>query len=167
MPGKQPLHYYLCSRVLKLSQLKGALYKPNWQLIALLIFSFFLHVFANIKIRLFKRKQARSVYIISDKDFAKNGDISSMDNRAISDFVTNILGVVAIFMFVLSTSIINWISPKMFNTSPYYLIFYVIHHVTPFVMTGTILLPYYIRHPPLHKTIYREIKLNFKYFVFS
>jgi len=49
MPGKQPLHYYLCSRVLKLSQLKGALYKPNWQLIALLIFSFFLHIFANIK----------------------------------------------------------------------------------------------------------------------
>jgi hypothetical protein len=143
--------------MLKLSQLKDASsYKPNWQLTFLMIISFFLHIFANIKIRLYKRKQARSVSIISNSDFAKNGDISSMDNRALSDFVTNILGVWASFIMLLSMFIINWISPEKFNIYPYYLIFYLVHHVSPFFLMGTILLPYYVRHPPLQKTIYRE-----------
>ncbi len=164
MPGKQPLHYYLCSQMLKLSQLKDASsYKPNWQLTFLMIISFFLHIFANIKIRLYKRKQATSVSIISNSDFAKNCDISSMDKRALSDFVTNILGVWASFIMLLSMYVINLISPEKFNTYPYYLILYLVHHVSPFFLMGTILLPYYVRHPPLQKTIYRELKLNFQY----
>ena len=162
MPGKQPLHYYLCSQMLKLSQLKDASpSKPNWQLTFLMMISFFLHIFANIKIRLYKRKQARSVSIISNSDHAKNSDISSMDNRALSDFVTSMLGVGAAFFFVIATSFINRIPPKKFNNYPYYLIYYFIHLIAPLFIYGTMLLAYYFHHPPLHKTIYRQMKMSF------
>jgi hypothetical protein len=165
LPGRQPLNYYVCSNKLKVSLIDEPDFKLNWQLTFLQLFSLFLHVFANVRIKLYKVKQERSVFVISNLDHNKNGDISSIDNRAISDFVTNVLAVLATSSFGITTSLVNWTSPKMFNVYPYYLIVYFMHFVVPFLITGTIALLYYIRHPPLRKTIYREIKLRFKNYV--
>ena len=164
LPGRQLLNYYLCSRLLKLSQLKDPFYKPNWQLSALLISSFLLHTCANVKIKLYKRKVTRSVFVISNAEHLKNSAISFVDNRAISNFVTSICGVVASAGFILSTSTVNIISPEKFNFYPYYLIFYFLHNIGPFIITGAILLPYYVRNPSLKKMIYRELKMNFRCF---
>ena len=214
LPGRQPLNFYLCSNLLKLSQVDDPSFKLNWQLTFLQIFSFLLHTFANVKIKLYKKKQEETVVVVISnfdkdkkdknkkdedridknkkdkdkykkdkdkkdkdkckkdkdkkdkdkckKDKDKNNDISSIDNRAISDFVTNVLSIVATSSFGITTSLVNWTSPKMFNVYPHYLIVYFMHFVVPFLITGTICLLYYIRHPPLRKIIFREIKLNFK-----
>ena len=125
------------------------------------IFSFFLHAAVNVKIKLYKRQQQTSVIVITQSDLAKDVEINSIDNRALSDFLTNVFGVAVTSSFGITTTLVNRTSPADFNEFPGFLLVYFMHFVVPFLITGTIAVLYYIRNPALRKTLYRELKPYF------
>ena len=110
------------------------------------------------RIKVYKKKQQKNaVFVISNFENMKTVEITFLDNRAISDFVSNVFGVIATSSFGITTSIVNQTSPFKFNNYPYYLLVYYMHFIVPFLISGTISLLYFIRHPPLRKAIHREV----------
>jgi hypothetical protein len=113
------------------------------------------NLFSISRIKLYKNKQLKNaVFVISN---LKSVDITSLDNRAISDFISNVFGVIATSSFGITTTLVNKTSPYKFNQYPYYLLVYYMHFIVPFLISGTISSLYFIRHPPLRKAIHREV----------
>jgi hypothetical protein len=67
-------------------------------------------------------------------------------------------------LFGTTTTAVNRTNPADFNKFPSYLLVYFMHFVVPFVITGTISLLYYARHPPLRKMLYRELRTKLLHF---
>ena len=115
LPGRPPLHYYLCSNKIDLSQLDKLPFKLNWPLLSLLTISFAIHIFVNVKVKIMKVKQQRSIDALTFSDKLKFGDILSMDNRSISDFFTSFMTVGVPCSFFLTLVLINRVNPIEFN----------------------------------------------------
>jgi hypothetical protein len=77
-------------------------FKQNWPLLLLLLLSFLIHIFVNVKIKILTVKQKRSSNVPTYSDHLKFGDILSMENRSISDYMTSFLTVAAISFFLIS-----------------------------------------------------------------
>jgi len=127
LPGRPPLHYYLCSNKIDLLQLDKLPYKLNWPLLSLLAISFAIHIFVNVKVKILKVKQQRSTEALTFSDKLKFGDISSIDNRSISNFLTSFLTVAAPGSFFVSLLVINRSNPIEFNkvTKPFSVSLYI------------------------------------------
>ena len=68
------------------------------------------------RIKVYKKKQQKNaVFVISNFENMKTVEITFLDNRAISDFVSNVFGVIATSSFGITTSIVNQTSPFKFN----------------------------------------------------
>jgi hypothetical protein len=111
LPGRQPLHYHLCSS-LQLDDLES---KANWSLMLLLIFSLVIHIFVNVKIKILKLKKQKSHDVITFSDHLKSVDITLIDKQSISDFLTSFLSIAASSFLIIVSFIINWINPLEFT----------------------------------------------------
>jgi hypothetical protein len=105
--GRHPLHYHLCANL----PLDDLPFKTNWPLTILLILSFAIHIFVNGKIKLLNLKQKQSFDVRTFADHLKFGDISSMDMRSMSDYLTGFVTVAIISLFLISTAHINSENP--------------------------------------------------------
>jgi hypothetical protein len=92
-------------------QLNNLPVRVNWPIVLVLIFSFSIHIFVNIKIKLFKVKQKHSSNVLTFPEHLKFGDLTSMDNRTISDFLTNLLTAAAVSTIFMTSLIINRTNP--------------------------------------------------------
>jgi hypothetical protein len=90
-------------------------FKPNWSLLLLQAVSFAIHIFVNVKIKILKVQQKRSANVLTFSDQMKLGDIISMDNRSISDYLTSFLSVTAASSFVITTTVTSRKNPIEFN----------------------------------------------------
>ncbi len=160
-PGRQPFNYYLCRNSIKTSDLVNPSIKINWQALVVLIFSAVIHVYIKIRIKYYKYSTTYSVPIISKGEFLKNLEIMDIEEKSISGLVTNVINVILIFASFLFSSTINSMDPDKANTDSFYLVIYFYDLLFPCMLLGTITITYYLRHPPLRKTIYREIICNF------
>ena len=158
MPGRQPFNFHLCTNSIETSDNPYA--KINWQALVVFIFSFIIHVCVNLKIQYYKCSTSHSVPIISRKEFIKDLGITDIDNNSISGLVTNVLNVVLIFTSFLFSSYVNNMDPGKANTDSFYYIIYFYNLLYPCISLGTITFTYYVSHPPLRKTLYREIISN-------
>jgi hypothetical protein len=115
LPGRQPLQYNLCVNKIDFLQLADSEFKPNWSLLLLQAVSFAIHIFVNAKIKILKVQQKRTANVLTFSDQMKFGDIMSMDNRSISDYLTSFLSVSAASSFVITTTGTSRKNPIEFN----------------------------------------------------
>ena len=115
LPGRQPVNYYLCTNQSDFSQTDNSSIKLNWSLMLVQILSFAVHVFVNVKIKILTAKQRRSLDVLTVADQQKFGDISLMDSRSISDFLTTFLTVASSSSFIIAVFIVNRTNPLEFN----------------------------------------------------
>ncbi len=110
LPGRQPLHYYLCTN---LQPDKDSQFKQNWPTLILQVVSLSIHIFVNVKIKILNKKQIKSVQQLTFSE--------QMESQSISDFLTSLLVVVASSSFLITSSIINNAHPYEFNKVRFYL----------------------------------------------
>ena len=84
--------------------------------------------------------------------------ITSTESNAISDLSTNAVNVVLFCSTGLISTLANNMDTAKANVYPFYLFVYFFHFIYPPVMLGTLSLVYYLRHPPLRNTIFRELR---------
>ncbi len=118
LPGRQPLHYYLCTN---LQPDQDSQFKQNWPTLILQVVSFSIHIFVNVKIKILNKKQIKSLQHWTFSEQMKLGDILSMESQSISNFLTSLLVVVASSSFIITSSIINNTHPYELNKVRFYL----------------------------------------------
>ena len=102
----------------------------------------------HLKIKLYKNDH---VYTLrSSPDATENNDIS--------DFGTNAVNIVIFCSTGIISTFINKMDTSKANIYPFYFFVYFYDFIFPPLITSTIALVYYLRHPPLRKTIYRELR---------
>ena len=85
-------------------------------------------------------------------------DISFIQNRTFSDFVTNIVSLCSVALMIVTTTLVNKMDPSGLSLYPNYLLVYFLHFAHPLLFTGTIMVLYYGRHQPLRASLLREAK---------
>ena len=160
MPGRQPFNFHLCRNMVKESDMVNPSIKTNWQLLSVLVCSFIIHVFANIKIKLYKYKERHSVHIISLNEFIKNTGITEIDKNSMSSLAINTINVFLFGSAFVFSTLVNKMDPAKSNEHPFYLVIYSFNLLFPCTLMGTIISAYYFKHPPLSKTVFREIIHN-------
>ena len=125
--------------------------------------SFSIHVFVKCKIKLLEMKLKKSVGPVPSSCFTVKqlNDISFIQNRAISDFFTNILSILSVTLLIVTTTLVNKMEPTEVSKYPNFLLVYFLHFAIPLIFSGTIIFLYFVRHQPLRSTIYREAKSCF------
>ncbi len=131
MPGRQPFNFHLCRNMVKHSDLVNPPIKVNWQLLFVLVCSFIIHVYANIKIKLYKYKKRHSVYIISMAEFIKNIGIMDIDKNSMSSLALNTANVILFGSTFVFSTFVNNMDPLRSNEFPFYLIIYSYNLVFP------------------------------------
>ncbi len=110
-PGRLPFHYHVCTNL----QFNDLPFKPNFIFWFQLFASVLIHIFVMVKIKLLKEKQKKSYNVRTFSDHLKLGDISSMDNRSISDYLTSFVTVTAANLLFFTSFIINKTNPVEFT----------------------------------------------------
>jgi hypothetical protein len=158
LPGRQPFNYYFCSNKIKHWDLiSGAPVKNNWPLIAIQAFSVLLHIFAKIRITIFKNKQKNSES--NPWTHVKANGMSIINKQTIANTGTNAFITFIFFSTGLVSIPVNTMHLQDANQFPTYLFIYFVHWIHPALLCWTLTIVYFITHPPLRKTIQSEIKL--------
>ena len=84
--------------------------------------------------------------------------LASMESRVISDFASNTCNAVIVGSVVFVSTAVNKISPMHIAIYPNYLLIYFYQFIIPFIVIGSTTLVYFLRHPPLRKSLAREVK---------
>ncbi len=155
--GRQPFNYHLCTNRVKISDLTYPLIKTNWQSLFILIASLLIHIFIQIKIKIYKYKKRHTVHIISQTEFVKNLGILDIDKNSMASLATNVINLSLISTAFIFSTYVNHMDPDKANKYPLYLLFYFYNLLFLCILFGSISLTYYLRHPPLRKAIYREM----------
>jgi hypothetical protein len=116
LPGRQSLPCYLCSNNTNFSQLA---FKQNWSQQLLLIFSFAIHIFVNVKIKMLRYKQQNSFDVLKCSDHLKLKDIVSMESRTISDYLSSFLTMAISSSLIYPWFFINRMNPIAYNQATF------------------------------------------------
>jgi len=119
MPGRQPLQFYLCSNQIR--DTEHLPFKQNWISISLLILSFILYIVASLKIKWFSSKQKHSVVPLTHHQQSQCINISFVESRSLSDYVTNICTILGTSAFLGTLLGINRSNPITFTQVNWYL----------------------------------------------
>ena len=154
LPGSQPLTYYLCSN----TDPQADQNLPRQPVMIFESFSILIIIFIHIRIFIFKAKtKNKSVQtIFHRKTFS---DLSS-DKDTISDFKSNIYSILNFILLTVLTVHGNNMSTDEIRGNPAYV--YFIHLTGPGIFIFVFASLHYIRHAPLRKTLYRELKDSLK-----
>lgn len=163
MPGRQQFIFYMCINRIKTSDLVSPDVKINWQMLFTIILSLVFQIFVEIKTRLLKYRTRHSVNIISQSEFIKNVGINDIDKNSMSSLVNNVIIVLLICTGFVFSTLVNKMDLLKSNEYPFRYIIYFYNLFMPCTMAGIISLIYYLRHPPLTKTIFREIVNHFNF----
>ena len=82
-----------------------------------------------------------------------------IQKRSISDFVTNLLSILVSTTLGITTTLVNKMNPGEVGKYQNYLLVYWLHFGVPLLISGTITILYYVRHPPLRVSLSREVKM--------
>jgi hypothetical protein len=93
--------------------------------------------------------------------------LASIDSRGISDFVSNTCNALIVGSVVFVSTAVNKISPSQIAVYPNYLLIYFYQFIFQFIVVGSTTIIYYLRHPPLRKSLAREMKYIKEQFGFS
>jgi hypothetical protein len=88
-------------------------------------------------------------------------DMHFIEDHAFSDFFTNIFATLAITLFAFTTILVNKMDPSVIGKYPNYLLLYLQHFANPLLLTGSVMVLHYVRHPPLRASLLREAKAQF------
>jgi hypothetical protein len=141
-------------------ELNAPTVKVNKVTMTITALSFLLQFVVFIKIKIYKQKQQNSVYVLSYVDHIKGLGISSIDNQALPDFATSSFSVALNILLVVFATLGNNIKPVNVNQFPYYLLVYFNYLIANSLLAGSGAIVYFIRHQPLRKAVFREIKLK-------
>ena len=123
--------------------------------------SFSIHVFVKCKIKFLEMKQKQSVDPFPNSiPLNQLDDISFIQNRTFSDFVTNVVSLCSVALMIVTTTLVNKMDPSGLSQYPNYLLVYFLHFALPLLFTGSIMVLYYGRHQPLRASLFREAKTH-------
>ena len=154
LPGKQSFSYYTCA---------GIDSRPDQNLpnkINSFIEVTSVLVYLAITLRIFVYKRKNKVYPQEQNVFLKNYFLMKLEKQSIADFATNLLIVLwSCCYWLIVDKIRSTADPIDFNNYPNYLYIYFHQLLVNELFALLVAISYYVRHPPLFKTIFREIKM--------
>ena len=110
------------------------------------LISFFLYIFASIRIKIHRNKQRANDLVQSAPVTINQGVINF---QTLENFATNVTHLFVMFISFSATVIVNRISVDKFEIFENYLFVYIQHHVLPIFMLGTMMLINYAKNKQL------------------
>jgi len=151
LPGRQSFSYYICAGIDSTPDHK--LPPKSTSFIEMLSVALYVAIQARIYIH---RKQRKVDPVLNSTN--KLFNISKIEKQTIADASSNffIVACFASYFFVLIK--LRDVNPIDFNLYPNYLYIYFHQLLWSGLMAATIAIVYYVRHPPLRKTLFKEFK---------
>lgn len=155
--GTDPLQVKVCSGRLEPNV---AAVNLNWQLMVILLTSLVIHIAANLRIKIFKVRQNVKCWAIANsvRNSSKMNAVAVVENLVISDCIANFCILVAIVLTGTLTLAVDDIDPTKAREYPEIAVIYFDHFVAPFILTTTIIVLYFTRHPPLAASLRRQLR---------
>jgi len=161
LPQKFSLYYYACADLDPMAD--QHLKKANNMQIEVFA-SFILHLVINIRIRIFKAKH--SITVVPTSSLAIGTSAKAMthaknESQSLSDSASNLCIAMWGTFYIFLQRKVNGFSLNEANSYPNYLFMFAYHFICPSTTHFLIASLYYVRHAPLRKTIWSEIKDKF------
>jgi hypothetical protein len=145
------MHYYICS---DLSPSSDPFIRNKIPGVVETL-SVVIHV--ALKLRIWKHRKKTNQPPIGNL-FHKEHELSFLEKESIADFTSNLIGLLAITIFSLSSIKINSLTEHDINEYPNYLYLFFFQLICPCLLCLTVSSVNYLRHGPLRNTIWREVK---------
>jgi hypothetical protein len=130
--------------------------KVNKALSVCIASSVLIHIAVRIKVSYFRWKF--NLEHPSNKAGITTKFQTNFENQSLSDFATNIFGIIMLGGVVRLVSLVNSFNPEELNIYPNYYYVYGLHLFAPVVFCSFIILTYYFHHKPLQTFVRNELK---------
>ena len=155
MAANLPMNYYSCSN--SDPDLDDPNAKPNFPYLE--IASIVIHVLIKLRISWFQRRE-KAKDELKPNLWMTNQNLSfrHIEVQSIPDFTTNVIALAMCSSYALLGTRINSLTLVEINLSPNFILMNIYQLIGPCLISSTISIGYYSRHPLLRKTMWRELK---------
>jgi hypothetical protein len=155
-----PMNYYSCSN--KNPDLHDKNQKHDFPYFEMI--SIILHLFIRLRITLFQRRKKigdnlNPIIWMQEKNLF----LRQIEIQSIADFTSNVVGLAMCSFYTLIAKRINLMDLREINTPPNSGLMNIFQLFCPGIISCSISIVYYSRHPLLRKTMLRELKNCFSF----